>query len=338
MPAIKSVNSNGANRANAPGLAIKEKVLKSTSPSSKKSEKKFKTASKNTKTQKANLKENTLDKILNHKYFKFLSKLGILGLTLGNGFSTIVNFLHADEATKKTVSIFGDIGTRLFLFTNGNANFLEQLKKKNYFLAISYFLENAVLAFAKHSKIFLARGLVSGAYTLGNALNLINKKTKFKSMEDNAIHVIQGFKKAFTLLKKNAAKNFMSSETGLSSIIAGLMKILGTSIWLLTGQEILGSTIRNSANIIQNIEQLKFKNASERPNFFISGIGTTLGTIFDYVSKFKESSKGVLVPMSLLFDLFGISYLRDSQNSDEMSQTKHEDHNALVERHEVKKG
>lgn len=261
-----------------------------------------------------------LDLLIKHPAFKAMPKLGLAASIIGNGISSLVNFLPGLKSYRKIATQLGVFGTKAFLFTNGNANFLEQLNRKNYFLAFAYFLENVVMTTVKQAQVFLARGLVSGSYTLGNAINLINRKDKFESMEENAVHVISGLKKAFKKLIENPWKNLWSAETGVLSVVAGMLKILGTSIWLTTGNELLGSTIRNSANMLQNIEQLKFKHTKHRPNFFVSGLGTTLGTIFDYLSKWKDSSKAVLVPMSLLSDLSGIFFLRRSQNRGEMSK------------------
>lgn len=276
------------------------------------------------KKPEPNFKQGKLYEISQNKYIKSLPAFGTICAMIGNGISTVANLFPMGKAAQKKADLFGDIGTKAFLFCNGNVNALEQFLRKNYMLAVGYFLENVIMVAFKQSKVFLARGIVSGLYTLGNALSMVNKQNTFNSLGEHIKHIGTGLWKSAENLMNEPISNLASPNTGLMSVVSGLMKITGTSVWLGGGSEKVGSSIRNAANIIQNFEQIKLKNASKRPHFFKSGIATTLATILDYISKWlpeaDSKAKQILVPLSLLSDFYGVFTLRSAQLSGEISK------------------
>lgn len=264
----------------------------------------------------------TLEALVKHPVFKVLPELANVFSILGNGCAAFVNCFSKSDKLKKTGSNLGKYASRTFFLVNGNINALEQLLKKNYLLAGGYFMENVVMSVVEQSKLFLARGFVSGAYTLGNAFNLMNKKDSFHNLEEHMVHIAKGIKKSWKYFSTNPVENIFSPHTGLLSVISGLMKILGPSVWLTSKNERAGATIRDAANLIQNVEQIKPGHMKDRMNFFLSGVNTTMGTLCDYLSKWLPGAKEVLVPLSLLTDGLGIYFLRRAQNSGELSKAK----------------
>lgn len=309
---IRVYNPNKANQENQIALSPYEDMVENDTKKS------------NPRVFKQNALLNTLAQ---NGILQFLPELANWISILGNSASSFANMIPVTKKLKNLGTKLGDLGTKAFLYANGITNTVEQLNNKNYLSAFGYFLENVVAAFVDQSKVFLARGFVAGPYTLANALTQVTGRSKFSSFGDHLQHIGEGLRKSGVFLAKDFFGSLKSSKTGLLSTLSGIMMLSGSVLWKLTGMERLGATFRDFGGLMQDVEQIKPGHRQKKPNYYISGWGVTLGTIFDYWSKWQTNLKGALVPLSLLFDGIGRYFLRRAQNSGELeiNATHHEE-------------
>lgn len=237
----------------------------------------------------------------------------------GNLAAAAAHVFHPSEQVKKYADKLGVVGTKIFLISNGAINVLEQLLKRNYLSCLGYGVDIIVGALCSHSKTYLARGSASGTYTLANSLSVINKKDTFTSFQDHLDHVVLGLKRSWKNFTKNPFKNLQSSENAMFGVLSGVLTNLGVLSWLTTGNEKIGTLIRDIGGIFMDLEQANpgHLNAG-RKFYFASGIGLMGGTVSDFFAKMVPSTKKVLVPLSLMIDGIGRYLLRISQNRNEL--------------------
>lgn len=249
-------------------------------------------------------------------------------------------------------TIAGDISSKAFYFLNSHSNFKRRLNVKDYLSALGFFVEMVVTPIVKEVNLFLYRGLAVGLYMFANGVKDAVKKTSFKDFADHAKHVMLAIKKGFGYLKGGFWKNFKSPDTGLQSMFAGVLLFIGPIVWKLTGNKLLGTSIRNIGALTQDVSQLKpdyifakgemkskpikklvwlalqkslgIKDSSKanRPWYFKSGLGYVVGTVFDWIGRLFEalglSKSAVLIPTSLtyIFDGIGAYLLGVSQDKE----------------------
>lgn len=272
--------------------------------------------------------------------------------------SSLTNFLQIFSSKNKEgfftklATKLGDISSKSFYFLNSYSNFKRRINVKDYLSASGFALEMIISPIVKGINLFLYRGLSVGLYMFANGVKDAIKKTSYKDLKDHLNHLVLAIKKGIGYLNKDFIKNFRSPDTGLQSMLAGAFLFIGPIIWKLTGNKLLGTSIRNLGAITQDISQLKvdyifskqelksnnykellllalqkslgIKQSSNanRPYYFKSGLGYVVGTLFDWTGRLFEAlglgKNAVMVPTSLtyIFDGIGAFLLGISQDKE----------------------
>lgn len=267
--------------------------------------------------------EKSLQGFVDNPIVKAVPVLGLWSSILLNGFSALTHLIPSLKNHKGTAKMLGKWGTKAFQFTNGAINTLENIPRRNWLMSGVYSLEIPIMVAVDQAKTFLARGIVSGGYTIMNAVKLMLRKFNYKDVADN----FASFGKAIGMTRKHIAsdffKNLKSHETGLMSMLGGLGKILGAGIWMLTGNMKIGAILRSGSGLIQIAEQLKPGHLKERKMFWLSGLLTGIGTSADMLTKlFKSLNEDFMVALSLATDCLGLYFLRLYQNTDESKKAQ----------------
>ena len=79
-----------------------------------------------------NHKDSFLYKFVNNKIIEIIPEIGNIVNIVANALSSFAHIFEVPKKIKDTATKLGDLGTRIFLLTNGTINALEQLERKNY--------------------------------------------------------------------------------------------------------------------------------------------------------------------------------------------------------------
>lgn len=273
------------------------------------------------KSEKTNLLENFLD----HFAIKtFIPEFANFFSIIGNSTSAFANILNLSDGVKKFCDGFGQIGTKVFLILNGAINSLEYFSKKNLLGAFGHSLDIIVGSLSSHDHTYLDRGNAVGLYTYANTLCNMNGKDKFSSYTEHFEHLKEGIKKSYSyVFSKDFFKNFQDANKGMFGILSAVLCNVGSLIWHFTGNEKLGTILRDGGGFLVDLEQSHPGHLfNGRKFYFASGLGLVGGTIGDLLSKLFPYYKKSLVPLSLAIDGFGRYLLRISHNRNELGKTK----------------
>lgn len=243
---------------------------------------------------------------------------------IGNGTAAVANIFNLNDGVKKFADNFGRVGTKIFLVLNGMINSLEYFHKKNFLGAIGHAIDIFVGSFSSHDHTYLDRGNAVGLYTYANTLCNMNGRDRFKSFSDHAAHLREGLNKSVkNVFSKDFFANFGDANKGMFGIFSGVLCNLGSIVWHITGNEKLGTVIRDFGGFLVDLEQAHpgHWNAG-RKFYFASGLGLIGGTVCDLLSKLLPYYKKSLVPLSLAIDGFGRYLLRMSHNRNELGKTQ----------------
>lgn len=252
----------------------------------------------------------------------FANYLSIAGNAISSFTHAAASVTTVNEDLKKVATKFGELGTQASLLLNGLTCSLEFLSWNNIVSAIGYFIDVPISLFSKQSSMFPRHGWATGIYCAMNAFLTSNKRDKkFTNFKENLDFAKQGVKKSLSHFKSNLFDNLINSKTGLLSVVGSMLMFSGASIWQLTPFQLMGSTIRDIGGLCQDLEQIKPEFFKTQKKYWWSGVGVTLGTLFDYAGricdKWFPQYKMIFYPLSFLFDGVGRYLLQLHQKEDQ---------------------
>jgi len=268
--------------------------------------------------------ETKLENFLGHFAIKtFIPEFANFFSIIGNSTSAFANILNLSDGVKGFCDNFGRIGTKVFLILNGAINSLEYFSKKNLLGAFGHSLDIIVGSLSSHDHTYLDRGNAVGLYTYANTLCNMNGKDKFSSFTEHFQHVKEGLKKSYSyIFSRDFFKNFQDANKGMFGILSAVLCNVGSLIWHFTGNEKLGTILRDGGGFLVDLEQSHPGHLfNGRKFYFASGLGLVGGTVCDLLSKLFPYYKKSLVPLSLAIDGFGRYLLRISHNRNELGKT-----------------
>ena len=267
-------------------------------------------------------KESFVGKLSQSKIFDYSMPIGNAISITGNTLSFVSSIIPMGDRLKNTCVKAGEWCTNAFLHIIGLTNAVEQAARKNYFLSAGYLMENVVATFVPQQFQYLAKGFAVGPLAISLGIYASNGRSICESLDEHLSNLSDGFKRTFDFMKKDFFKNLRSSKTGLLSVLGGFTQIFGAIIWALSGNEKLGSIVRNSGGLCQDLEMIKLDHLkNKKHNYFTGGVNFTLATAADFLQHWLPDLKPSLVPLTFLTDGIGRYFTRKAQLSKELCAT-----------------
>lgn len=210
--------------------------------------------------------------------------------TLGTGSSVLANLFNLSPGFRKFCDNAAEFSSKAFIFANSVVRSLSQLKRKNFLAASGYLWDIVVSLFVPMRVAFLARGPSSGLTQFGHSLTMMTKKEKFNSTKEHIDHIKEGVSKGIQMIKNFNLKDIITNkDSPFLAFIGGILGTSGTIIWALTGNERLGTKIRDLGGAMLDGEQVLPKH---KGRFFynMSGWSFLVGTLADYYTKHGSDS------------------------------------------------
>jgi hypothetical protein len=239
----------------------------------------------------------------------------------GNAGSALSHLIKVPDNIRILADTIASFGTKFFLYTNATIKTLEELSRHNYLVAFGYFMDNLIATFIPQEYTFLARGVSSGTYHGGLALNMLNNKIKFKNFSEHLLHLKDSFKMLITkVLDKNIFNNLFVSNNAIPGAIGGLLSVLGVVIWPLFGRK-AGTIVRDIGGLIKAGNYANPDNLRQGRNLlFSSGLMQIFSLVADCCGGQFKSTRSYMVPISLGLDGFSKYIQRQSINKGELGE------------------
>lgn len=245
----------------------------------------------------------------------------------GNTISFLAHSLDVGDPMKNLSKTIGGFSTKAFMITTSFINIVERFYSKNFLSALGFFNDIIIAGTVSQQDTYLARGIASGTYNMGNSLADSVKKKRFDSVDDHVASTFKAFKKFFgNFFSKDIMSNFKNHENSMWAIFGGLGSNIGAISWLLGAKPEIPTVIRDICGALMDIEQLNPGHLKAgRKNYFWSGVALGVGTLSDLAMRFvPEKARDLLVPMTFVFDGLGRHLLRLDRNERELAGARKE--------------
>ena len=237
----------------------------------------------------------------------------------------IAEVLPALSSARSPLARLAEKGTKGFFIANGLINAIVRFKDKQILPLLGSVNQVVVGMFSPHNRAYLLKGPTVSLTQANNMINMITKKSDFKSWGENIKHLKNGVGKALEVLKQNPITAVQKSNSGYLGLLGSVLSTAGTLAWGVTGDEKLGTSIRDIGGGIIDCEQVmpyQWKNG--RVNYGLSGALYLAGTAFDWLSKQAPQFEAPLRYLCFIFDSIGVLFQSVSENKGELSKNKQE--------------
>ena len=196
----------------------------------------------------------------------------------------------------------GHLSSTITMVVNSIVGSAGNFFKRNSLIGLGQMAEAPFALFLPFKKFFLARGISTSAFLVGQALNRWMGRKDFSSNADCFNSAWQGLKKGLPDFKQ-PLKNFFNADSGMLSFFNGALMFLGCLVGFLKDFK-TGVRIRSAAAMLQSFDRLV--SYKVRPKYFIAGLCHLSTALLSQIkSMVPEHFEKMLTPLILMGDGIG---------------------------------
>lgn len=272
---------------------------------------------------------NILTQLGSNKIFKNIVDI-TSGISLVSLFSSGLaefNLLGLSKPSTARLSVFAEYVNKTFQMLNALKNISTLLPRLDLMNTFGHGLDFIMPVVTPMKDFYLARGAPLGLYVGAHAMNIINEKEKFTSLQEYFDHIKIALKKTFKNITQQgfSLKKFLAHEKALIGMSSSAFCLLGVGLWkpleALIGPagRSIAAFLRDSGGFLQGFEGMKPGHlASGRIYFALSGYSQFIGAFCNLLAEtVMQGSKSALDPFSFAFSGLGRWLFRISNDKGE---------------------